>query len=123
MNSLGVNTASVSTLAAKAATETTQFNPSERSAFIRIHVQQIRRMVQNRESIENIKSSYPEFSEQYPSLLEMITRPSGFDERSLGVMINMLDKMSAGKSQHEASIQIGQHLLDKYVKPQLDGHV
>ena len=123
MSSLGVNSASVSTLAAKAATEATQFNASERSAFIRIHVQQIRRMVQNRESIENIKSSYPEFSEQYPSLLEMITRPSGFDERSLGVMINMLDKMATGKSQHEASIQIGQHLLDKYVKPQLDGHV
>jgi hypothetical protein len=79
-------------------------------------------MVQNRESIETIKSAFPEFAEQFPSLLEMLTRPQGFDDASLGMMIKMLDKMGAGQaSQHEASIQVGQHLVTKYVKPQVDG--
>jgi hypothetical protein len=119
---MNVNRDSVSTLSAVAALEPTKFNATERSAFIRSHVQQIRRIVQEgRYSNDDIKSMFPDFSEQYPNLLEMLTRPGGFDERSLSLMINMLDKMGAGKaSQHEASIQVGQHLLDKYVKPQLD---
>ena len=71
--------------------------------------------------MQTIKSIFPEFAEQYPGLLEMILRPGGFDERSLGLMINMLDKMGAGQTtQHEASIKVGQHLLDSYVTPQLD---
>jgi hypothetical protein len=120
---MNVNRDSVSTLAAVAANEPTRFNATERSAFIRSNVQQVRRMVnEGRYSIDDIKAIFPEFSEQYPNLLEMLTRPGGYDERSLNLMINMLDKMGAGRaSQHEASIQVGQHLLNTYVKPELDG--
>jgi len=51
----------------------------------------------------------------------MISRPGGYDQRSLDLMIRMLEKMGEGRaSQHEASIQVGQHLLNAYVKPQLD---
>ena len=120
---MNVNRDSVSTLAAVAANEPTRFNATERSAFIRSNVQQVKRMVnEGRYSIDDIKAIFPEFSEQYPNLLEMLTRPGGYDERSLNLMINMLDKMGAGRaSQHEASIQVGQHLLNTYVKPELDG--
>lgn len=122
MSRLGVDTASVSTLSAVAANEPTKFNAAERSAFLRAHIQQIRRMVQDRHTVDDIKSCFPEFAEQYPSLLEMLTRPSGYDERSLSMMINMLDKMGSNtKSQHEASIQVGQHLINTFVKPQMDG--
>ena len=120
---MNVNSNSVSTLSAVAALEPTRFNATERSAFIRSHVQQIRRIVQEgRYTTDDIKGMFPDFSEQYPNLLEMLTRPGGFDERSLSLMINMLDKMGAGRaSQHEASIQVGQHLLNTFVKPELDG--
>jgi hypothetical protein len=122
MSRLGVDTASVSTLSAVAANEPTKFNAAERSAFLRAHIQQIRRMVQDRHTVDDIKSCFPEFTEQYPSLLEMLTRPSGYDERSLSMMINMLDKMGSNtKTQHEASIQVGQHLINTFVKPQMDG--
>ena len=122
MSRLGVDTASVSTLSAVAANEPTKFNAAERSAFLRAHIQQIRRMVHDRHTVDDIKSCFPEFTEQYPSLLEMLTRPSGYDERSLSMMINMLDKMGSNtKTQHEASIQVGQHLINAYVKPQMDG--
>ena len=124
MSRLGVNTDSVSTLSAVAANEPTKFNAMERSAFLRVHIQHVRRMVQNRQTVDDIKSCFPEFAEQYPSLLEMLTRPSGYDERSLSMMINMLDKMGSNtKTQHEASIQVGQHLINTYVKPQLDGEL
>ena len=122
MSRLGVDTASVSTLSAVAANEPTKFNAAERSAFLRAHIQQIRRMVQDKHTVDDIKSCFPEFTEQYPSLLEMLTRPSGYDERSLSMMINMLDKMGSNtKTQHEASIQVGQHLINTFVKPQMDG--
>ena len=69
---------------------------------------------------ETIKSVFPEFAEQFPNLLEMLLRPN-FDEKSLALMINMLDKMGAGKTtQHLASVAIGEHLMNAYVKPQLD---
>jgi hypothetical protein len=69
---------------------------------------------------ETIKSVFPEFAEQYPQLFDMVLRPGGFDEKSLGLMINMLDKMGAGQAtQHQASIKVGQHLMNEYIKPVL----
>ena len=119
---MNVNVNSVSTLSATAALEPTKFNATERSAFIRLHIQQVKQMVQSRRSIEDIKGIFPEFAETFPHLLEMLTRPSGYDEQALALMVRMLDTMGAGKTtQHEASIKVGQHLLDSYVKPQLDG--
>jgi hypothetical protein len=121
MSRLGIDRESISTLSVQALEQPLQFNATERSAFIRSNIKQIRTMLTNGYDPETIKSIFPEFAEQYPGLLEMILRPGGFDERSLGLMINMLDKMGAGQTtQHEASIKVGQHLLDSYVTPQLD---
>lgn len=121
MSKVGVDRDSVNKLSEKAALEPTKFNATERSEFVRSQVKQIRQMIENKHSADDIKGIFPEFSEQYPGLLAMLLRPEGFDERSLGLMINMLDTMGKGKaSQHEASIKVGQHLLNAYVKPQLD---
>ena len=111
----------VKSLSEKAANEPTRFNATERSAFIRDHIEKVSKMLKDRHSVEDVKAVFPEFCEQYPNILEMITRPSGYDKRSLDMMITMLEKMGQGlKSQHEASIHVGQHLLNAYVKPQLD---
>lgn len=121
MNKLGVDRESVSTLSAKAAAEPIKFNPSERSIFLRSHVAHVNQMISNGRTKEEIKSVFPDFAEQYPALLEMLLRPSGFDQESLSLMISMLEKMGSGKtSQHEASIVVGQHLMNTYVKPDLD---
>jgi hypothetical protein len=118
---MDLNTTSVKKLSEKAATEPTRFNASERSAFIRDHVIKISLMLKSTHSLDDIKAVFPEFCEQYPNILEMITRPGGYDQRSLDLMLMMLEKMGRGSaSQHEASIQVGQHLLNAYVKPQLD---
>lgn len=119
---MNIDEGSVKKLSEVAANESTKFNATDRSIFIRSHIQHIRRMVKNRQSIDDIKTAFPEFAEQYPSLLVMITKPA-FDEKSLEVMITMLDRMGSGTSQHEASIKVGQYLLDAYVKPQIDGQI
>jgi hypothetical protein len=121
MSNIGVDPTSVKKLSEKAATEPTRFNATERSAFIRDHIDKVSKMINDRHSLEDVKAVFPEFCEQYPNILEMITRPEGYDRRSLNLMVSMLEKMGQGKaSQHEASIQVGQHLLNAYVKPQLD---
>ena len=121
MSKMGVDANSVKKLSETAATEPTRFNATERSKFIREHLQQISQMLQSKHTLDDVKSVFPDFCEQYPNLLEMLTRPGGYDQRSLELMIRMLEKMGEGRaSQHEASIQVGQHLLEAYVKPQLD---
>jgi hypothetical protein len=119
-NQTGLNRDSISALAAEAENKPLEFNPSERSAFIRKNVQQVREMSRLGHDKETIKTVFPDFSEQYPQLFDMVLRPGGFDEKSLGLMINMLDKMGAGKTtQHQASIKVGQHLMNEYIKPVL----
>ena len=120
MSKLGVDRDSISTLSAKAAEEPVRFNATERSASIRMHVSQITRMFTEGRTKEQIKEVFPVFVEEYPALFEMLLRPGGFDEKSLALMIGMLEKMGNGKaSQHEASIKVGQYLLNSYVKPQM----
>jgi short-subunit dehydrogenase involved in D-alanine esterification of teichoic acids len=121
MSKVGFDRDSVKNLSEKAANEPTRFNATERSNFVKEHVEKITKMLKDRHSLDDVKSVFPEFCEQYPNILEMITRPGGYDQRSLDLMLRLLEKMGQGvKSQHEASIHVGQHLLDSYVKPQLD---
>ena len=117
----GFNPDSIRDAAREAANQPTRFNATERSAMIRTHVSQIRRMIQEGKTVDQIKLVFPEFAKEYPNLLEMLTRPGGFDERSLSMMITMLDQMGSGRvSQHEASIKVGQHLLNRFVTPQIN---
>ena len=121
MSKVGFDRDSVKNLSEKAQNEPTRFNATERSTFVKDHIINISKMIKDKHSIDDVKSVFPEFCEQYPNILEMITRPGGYDQRSLDLMIKMLEKMGQGiASQHEASIQVGQHLLNAYVKPQLD---
>uniref|UniRef100_A0A6C0LQ71 Uncharacterized protein n=1 Tax=viral metagenome TaxID=1070528 RepID=A0A6C0LQ71_9ZZZZ len=120
MSQPSVEMRSLSTMTAEAAAETTRFNASERSAYLRLNINQIRSLLHRGTPVEQIKQTYAEFVEQYELVFNMITRPEGYDERALQMMINMLDQMGAGKlSQHEASVNVGQVLLDKFVTPQL----
>ena len=121
MSKVGFDRDSVKNLSEKAANEPTRFNATERSSFVKTHVEKVSKMLKDKHSLDDIQAVFPEFCEQYPNILEMITRPGGYDQRSLDMMIKLLEKMGQGaKSQHEASIQVGQHLLNTYVKPQLD---
>tara|TARA_Y100000389_G_scaffold198299_2_gene234574 strand:+ start:2506 stop:2796 length:291 start_codon:yes stop_codon:yes gene_type:complete len=70
-------------------------------------------------SKDTLKSNYSEFEETYPQIFEMICSPV-CDDTLLNKMVQAQNLVQAGNiSQHDASVQIGQVLVDKYVKPRL----
>jgi hypothetical protein len=118
---MNIDRRSISSLSAEAAMKPTEFNATERSAYIRKTVRQVRTMFESGHTEDALKQVFPEFSEEYPGLFAMILRPEGFDEKSLSLMITLLDKMGSGSAtQHTASIAVGQHLMNTYVTPTLE---
>jgi hypothetical protein len=118
----GFNPDGIRAAAAEAQNAPTRFNATERSAMIRTHVAQIRRLKAQGKTREDLALLFPDFCENYKSLFEMLTRPEGYDDRALTMMITMLDKMGSGNlSQHEASVKVGEQLLQKFVMPQVRG--
>jgi len=62
---------------------------------------------------------YPWFPRQYPRLHQMCTNPS-FDMNVLQQMLDAKQKIqNAEVSEHDASVEVGTLLVDKYVKPLL----
>jgi hypothetical protein len=97
---------------------TTQFSPKERAAYVRERVDEIRRLIALGQNDIQIKAALGAFVEGYPTLFQYAVR-TDFDVKQFEMMMGMLDKMGAGMTQHQASIAIGQKLVDKYVKPMI----
>lgn len=98
--------------------EATKFSPRERAAYVKERVDEVRRLRALGQNDEEIKAALGAFVTQYPTLFQYAVEPH-FDYKQFEKMLSMLDKMGAGLSQHQASIQVGQILVDKYVKPML----
>lgn len=66
------------------------------------------------------KPEFTKFVEEYPTVFKMIMSTNELS--SLEKMVNMLDNMGKSKiNQHQASVIVGQHLHDIYVKPKVSG--
>jgi hypothetical protein len=102
----------------EAAKEPTKFNPHERAIYIRERVNEVRRLRTLGKNDIEIKEALGSFVTEYPTLFQYCAQ-SNFDYAQLEMMLGMLDKMDKGMTQHQASIAIGQKLVDKYVKPAL----
>ena len=78
----------------------------------------IYRVVQDfREHADLAHKNYPWFPKQYPRLYSMCTSPA-FDMNVLQKMLDAKQQMENSEvSEHEASVNVGQVLVDKYVKP------
>ena len=70
-----------------------------------------------------LMDKYIDFSGQYPALFSLVFNPVDDWEKDLTrltQMVQLATKVKDNKiSQHEASVQIGGELVDKYVKPKL----
>lgn len=94
----------------------TLFQPKERAEYVKARVEEARKLRALGQNDEQIKAAMGSFVTQYPTLFQMaMSEP--FDERQFQIMLNMLDRMAGGMTQHEASVRIGQVLVDKYVMP------
>jgi hypothetical protein len=96
------------------------FNPAARAAMLRDMVRDLVPLVHQGKSDAELKEAYPLYADTFPELFKKIVAKQ--DLTPLNTMISMLDKIATGSiSQHEASIIVGQRLVDRFVKPQLSG--
>lgn len=102
----------------EAAKEPTKFNPKDRATYIRERVDEIRRLRRLGQNDEQIKESLGEFVKQYPTLFQMAVEPH-FDYKQLNMMLGVMDRMAGGMTQHQASVIVGQSLVNTFVKPML----
>ena len=64
-----------------------------------------------------IKNKYEDFVEKFPQLFDMICSDN-CDDNILNKMLSIRRAVSNGSiSQHDGSVQVGQDLVNKYVKP------
>ena len=109
---------SIAEATAEAESRPLDYHPAERARYIRSMITEITGWMEQGETKETITARVPYFVEIYPELFKkIITRQ---DLTPVQSMLSMLDKMAKGQlSQHQASIQVGQQLVDRYVTPQL----
>ena len=95
-----------------------EFNPNERAKYVRQCLQDIHYCMAEDMSEDNIRSQFKPFIDLYPELFKKIITKQ--DLTPFQNMLEMLDRMGDGTlSQHQASVIVGQKLVDQYVKPQL----
>ena len=114
----GINKDGILAASVEAEKAPTKFSPRERAAYVKSRVDEIRQLIALDKNDIEIKAAVGTFVDQYPTLFQYAVRPD-FDYKQFEMMLGMLDKMGAGMSQHQASIAVGQKLVDKYVKPMI----
>jgi len=111
---------SIEEATAEAEARQLEYNPNERAAYVREHLRNIALWMSQGDSEETIRVRIPEFAEDYKELFKKIMKKQ--DISPINTMLTMLDRMGEGRlSQHQASVIVGQKLVDKYVTPQLKG--
>ena len=110
---------SIEEATAEAEARQLDYHPAERAKYIRTMLKDITEWMNQGETKEMITARVPYFVEVYPELFKKIITKQ--DLTPIQAMLAMLDKMAKGQlSQHQASIQVGQQLVDRYVTPQLN---
>jgi len=122
MNVGGVDKQSIEEATREAESKPIGFAPGARANYIRDMIRDLSAQVAAGKSATEIKAipALSTFAKDYPELFKKVVEKQ--DLSHLGVMLSALDKMETGSlSQHQASILVGQRLVDKFVKPQLNG--
>lgn len=120
MNVGGVDKKSIEESVAEAQAKPIAFAPTDRITYIRDHVRDIQAEMAQGISVADITAKYADFARDYKELFKKVIQKE--DLGPLKTMFGALEKMGQGTlSQHEASVIVGQKLVDKFVKPQLNG--
>jgi len=76
--------------------------------------------ISKKEFDEKIKKDYSNFNDKFPVILEKLLKGT-LDDKRFSFMLKMIGNIQNSKiSKHEASIVVGQELVDNIVKPQLN---
>ena len=85
-------------------------------------VEEIHNIVNNSEtySVSKLEVEFKDLFEIYPSIFKMACE-GNMDFVRLKYMLQMIDNVKQNKiSEHDASVDVGQKLVDEIVKPDLD---
>jgi len=117
----GISKEGVLEASEKAALEPTLFNPRERATYIRDRITEIRKLKALGQSDAQVKEALGSFVKEYPTLFQKAIEPN-FKESELTLMLRVMDSMAnTGMSQHQASVIVGQRLMDTFITPTLKG--
>lgn len=97
-----------------------EFDPRERAQLIRTMLADIPLLQAAGKTEDEIRafSHITPFADQYPELFKKIIRKE--DITPLRTMLLKLEEMGRGTlNQHEASVHVGQHLYNRYIKPKI----
>lgn len=120
MQPQGIDRQSIEEATREAEARSIDFNPRERATAIREMLSVLVPLVRQGKLESELRILYPVMIENYPELFKKIIAKQ--DLTPLNTMLSMLDKMAEGRiSQHEASVIVGQRLVDRFVTPQLKG--
>lgn len=111
-----LNKDSILAAAEEAKNAPTKFLAKERALYVQDRVQEIMQLRQLGKNQDQIKVIMSRFAEDYPTLFVKACEP-GFDRQQLNIMIALLNRMGSGDlSQHQASMIVGQKMVEKYIK-------
>jgi hypothetical protein len=120
MNIDKIDKQSIEEATAEAQARPIAFDPKDRITYIRENILDIQREMAQKAHINDITARHADFARDYKELFKKVIQKE--DLGPLNTMFGALEKMGQGTlSQHEASVIVGQKLVDKFVKPQLNG--
>lgn len=101
-------------------TRVLDYDPKDRAAYIRHHVDLIKDAKAKHMSKSLIQQRFPDFADKYPTLFKALFTPD-MDMRQIDYMIRMLGTIgTGGKTLHDASKAVGAQLADRYINSVVD---
>ena len=89
----------------------------ERNTFIRDNIALVKGLKAQGKTFDEMKEEASDFANNYPHLFIMVSSNEEYDEQTLQLMLNMIENMGKSKiNQHDASVNVGTHLMKNYVK-------
>jgi len=88
----------------------------DRAIFIRDNIKIVETLRDQGKTFDEMKDAASDFANNYPHLFIMVSSKDGYNKETLDIMLKMIDKMGGAKlTQHEASVNIGKHLMQNYI--------
>jgi hypothetical protein len=86
------------------------------------YIKENKKRMSEKELQATLEVIYEDFNTEYPIIFKKILNGT-LEKRQFSYMLAMLEKIKNNElSQHDASVNVGQVLVDKYVKPVLKDH-
>ena len=89
-----------------------------KSEYVRATILEIEACLEGQTPAQ-VSAQFADFQKQYPKIFETVLTRT-YNRGFMAMMLDQIDKMEKGSTnQHEASVAVGQMLVDNIVKPQL----